>query len=173
MTKRYCAECGAEIEGVPRFCSECGCGLQKTGDAQNVTGNYGNAFNVGGSVSGGIRLVNNVEPNPYKRIPPDFTPSIFSRSIFSINQSIGVTALINITSIIFGIFTIFGLSIYNILEFTHTHHLPPDWHVNEWLIASVLFFMLTILRFIWLIWLKYLKSFGWFGIEWINANGTI
>ncbi len=173
MTKRCCAECGAEIEGVPRFCSECGCGLQKAGDAQNVTGNYGNAFNVAGSVSGGIRLVNNVEPSPYKRPPLDLTPSTRNKSIFSVDQAIGITALVNVISIVSGVFTIFGLNIYNVLEFIRTHHLPPDWHIGEWLITSVIFFVFSMLLLVWLTWLKYAKSFGWFGTEWFNANGTI
>lgn len=172
MTKRCCAGCGAAIKGIPRFCSECGNSLQRTGNAQNITGNCGNTVNVTGTVSGGIRLVNSTESNPYRRPPLDLTPSTRNKS-GTISQAIGATMLINVISVVSGVFTIFGINIYNFLEFFHTHRLPSDWHISTWLLTSVFFFLLSTLLLIWLIWLKYAKSFSLFGTEWYNSNGTI
>lgn len=81
--------------------------------------------------------------------------------------------LINLLSVVSAIFTIFGMNIYDVLEFTRTHRLPPDWHVSEWLITSAICVVFSILLLIWLIWLKYVKSFGWFGTEWCDANGSL
>ena len=168
-----CAECGAAIKGVPKFCSECGNSLQKTGNAQGITGNFGNAVNVAGRVSGGIRLISNTESDPYKRPPLDLTPSTRRKSIRNINQAIGATVLINALSVVSGMFTIFGVNIYNLLDFFHMHRLPSDWHINAWLLASITCFLFSILLFTWLIWLKYAKSLSWFGTEWYNSNGSI